>query len=272
MDDTERTTSGGAARDRGRAVRALLHGTATATLATALVEPPGGADPHASAASAPAGQAGAPYASLVAHAPDPAGVPLLLLSDLAQHSRNRATDPRACLLVDGTAGYAQPLAGPRVSLLGQLRLDDTPASRARYLRWQPEAAQYAALSDFRLYRLELAGAHLVAGFGQVHWLAPDTVHRNIQDARALIAREAEIVAHMNADHLDALADIAGALQSGPRPTDGDWTLAGVDPEGADLARGPERLRLTFAERITDPESCRRELVRATQDARKRGGN
>jgi hypothetical protein len=248
----------------GHQVRALLHAAARASLASAMAP---GDGPAAEPAAA-----GGPYASLVAPAPDMAGVPLLLLSDLAQHTRNLAADPRASLLVDGTAGYDVPLAGPRASLQGRLRLDDTSATRGRYLRWQPQAAQYAGLSDFRIYRLELTGAHLVAGFGRVHWLAPPALRRNIQDAAALMAREADIVEHMNSDHLDALADIAAVLLGGPRPDDGAWTLAGVDPDGADLARGPGRLRLKFAARATDAEACRRELVRATRQARQRSQN
>jgi hypothetical protein len=196
----------------------------------------------------------------------------MFLSDLAQHTRNLAADPRASLLVDGTAGYDVPLAGPRASLQGRLRLDDTPETRGRYLRWQPQAAQYAELSDFRIYRLELTGAHLVSGFGKVHWLAPEALHRNIQDATALMEREADIVEHMNSDHLDALADIAGDLIGGPRPDDGAWILAGIDPDGADLARGPGRLRLNFAARVRNAEECRRELVRATHQARQRSQN
>ena len=85
-------------------------------------------------------------------------------------------------------------------------------------------------------------------------------------------REAEIVEHMNSGHLDALADIAGALAGGPRPDDGAWILAGVDPDGADLACGPKRLRLNFAARVTDAAGSRQELVRATRQSRKHNGN
>jgi len=262
------TTDGQA---RARQVRALVHGAATASLATAMA-PGDGPREDAAADGAPADGAGAPYASLVAPAPDMTGAPLMLLSDLAQHTRNLGADPRACLLADGTAGYDVPLAGPRASLQGRLRLDDTPATRGRYLRWQPQAAQYAELADFRIYRLELTGAHLVAGFGKVHRLAPKAFYRDVQDATALMERETDIVEHMNSDHLDALADIAGILTGGPRPDDGAWILAGVDPDGADLARGPQRLRLDFAVRVTDAAGCRRELVRATQRARQRSQN
>src|SRR5271165_2999108 len=52
---------------------------------------------------------GAPYASLVLFVADLDASPLLLLSDLAQHSRNIAVDPRISLLFDGTASYRYPL-------------------------------------------------------------------------------------------------------------------------------------------------------------------
>lgn len=246
-------------RRAGAEVRGLMHTTATASLATALAGGDGAA-------------AGAPYASLVAHAPEMSGTPLLFLSDLAQHTRNLAADPRASLLLDGTRGHEVPLAGPRVSLQGVLRLDDRAETRARYLRWQPQAGRYAELTDFRIYRLELTRAHLVSGFGKARWVGQEALRRNTDDARALIEREADIVAHMNAEHADALADLAAMLAGGARPADGDWQLAGVDPDGADLARGPMRLRLTFAARVRDADGCRRELVRATQASRKRDRN
>src|SRR5207248_9962066 len=62
--------------------------------------------------------AGRPYVSLVAAACDMNGSPLLLLSDLAQHTKNLLADPRVSLLVEDTAGLPDPLAGPRLTLLG----------------------------------------------------------------------------------------------------------------------------------------------------------
>ncbi len=56
---------------------------------------------------------GRPYVSLVLSACDHDGSPVLLLSDLADHSKNLASEPKASLLFDGTAGRADPLTGPR---------------------------------------------------------------------------------------------------------------------------------------------------------------
>src|SRR5215510_13959993 len=62
---------------------------------------------------------GAPYVSLVLFVADLDAAPLLLLSDLAQHSRNIARDPRISLLIDATEEHPDPLTGPRLTLIGR---------------------------------------------------------------------------------------------------------------------------------------------------------
>ena len=47
-----------------------------------------------------------------------------------------------------------------------------PATRA-FVRRFPSAAMTLSLADFSLYRLELTGGRLVAGFGRAHNLFPD---------------------------------------------------------------------------------------------------
>ncbi|MGH7184968.1 MAG: pyridoxamine 5'-phosphate oxidase family protein, partial [Pseudomonadota bacterium] len=88
----------------GETVRRLMRAAGQATLATALARD----------------ASGRPYASLVLVALDDDGSPILLLSDLADHSRNLQADARAALLFDGTAGLADPLTGPRATVLGRV--------------------------------------------------------------------------------------------------------------------------------------------------------
>src|SRR5438270_6227065 len=131
--------------------RGLLRGRDRATLATSLE--------------------GAPYASLVLTATAADGAPLLLVSDLAQHTLNIAADPRVALLFDGTGELDEPLTGPRATVLGRAERNDDAALRARYLARHPSAALYAGFADFHLYRIAVERAHLVAGFGRIHWVA-----------------------------------------------------------------------------------------------------
>jgi heme iron utilization protein len=95
-------------------------------------------------------QQGWPYASLVLAAVDHDASPLLLLSDLAEHSKNLKRDPRVSLLFDGTAGRDDPLTGPRVTVLGELAAVADPRLVARFTRRHPAAADYAGFADFHL--------------------------------------------------------------------------------------------------------------------------
>ncbi len=215
---------------------------------------------------------GRPHASLVLSACDHDGSPLLLLSDLADHTKNLAAEPRAALLFDGTAGLADPLTGPRASLLGELRpvTDEAAGARltARYIARHPAAADYVGFADFRLYRMVVESAHLVAGFGRIHWLRGPEVLFDSTGFGALAEAEAEIVAHMNADHREALALIAARLLGLPMPDHPDgWVMTGIDPEGFDLRAGGRLARAGFAAPVHDAATARAALVAMTRKAR-----
>jgi len=145
--------------DLAAEARQLALAAERASLATRLVrdDQPGLAPGH-------------PYASLVLLAWEPPFTPLLLLSDLADHTRNLAADPAASLLLDGTAGFRDPLAGPRVSLLGPVRRAADQGLKARFVERHPGAATYAGFKDFHLYAMTVEAAHLVAGFGRIAWI------------------------------------------------------------------------------------------------------
>jgi putative heme iron utilization protein len=113
---------------------------------------------------------GWPYASLVLPAADGDGHPLLLLSDLAEHAKNLKADPRCSLLYDATEGLADPLTGFRATVLGEAAPIRDEALLRRYVERHPAAAQYAGFGDFRLYRVTIARAHVVAGFGRIRWV------------------------------------------------------------------------------------------------------
>jgi heme iron utilization protein len=207
---------------------------------------------------------GTPYASLVLYATLPDATPVLLLSALAEHTKNLKADARASLLIDGTAGLADPLTGARATLVGRLEEIGDAGASARYLRRHPSAETYAGFGDFRFYALRFARAHLVAGFGRIHWI--DAAQILAPAPAALVERENDIVEHMNNDHAEAVGLYASRLLG--RSGDG-WRMTGIDCEGADLRRDGEVARLDFAMRIDDAEAARRELVRLVKDARAR---
>jgi heme iron utilization protein len=115
-----------------------------------------------------------PFVSLVLPALSAGGEIILLLSDLSDHAKNLQRDARASLLMDGTLQLKEPLTGPRLTLLGEVRVSpDQPGDKARYLAVHPEAELYAGFGDFRFYRFTISEGLFVAGFGRIFRLKPE---------------------------------------------------------------------------------------------------
>ena len=137
------------------AVVHLLHSAPYATLATLTTQ----------SAQLP----GYPYATVVPNVLDPNHCPLLLISALAEHTKNLLADPRVSLsVVDAEARDVQSAA--RLSLIGDVEpITPDAALQERYLRYQPEAAQYLQL-DFLFFRIVPRRIRFIAGLGQMGWL------------------------------------------------------------------------------------------------------
>lgn len=233
--------------DLPRLVRDLIRGRDRASLATNL----------------PAEGGAWPYASLVLVAVDHDLSPLLLMSDLAEHSKAIKADPRVSLLFDGTAGLDQPLTGPRATVLGRAAVVDDERLKQRFVARHPDAAMYAGFADFRLYRVAVERAHLVGGFGKIRWfsatelLAPPMLPD-------LAAAEEGIVSHMNEDHSDAVQLYAGKLLG---LAGEGWKMTGIDAEGIDMRRMGEVARLSFDTPLTSAGEARPALIALVKRAR-----
>jgi heme oxygenase (biliverdin-IX-beta and delta-forming) len=163
--------------------------------------------------------AGYPFVSHVPLALDGGGRPVMLLSRLAEHTRNLAADPRASLMVSPPG--EDPQAQPRLTLLGDIGPIEVSATlRERYLRYHPDGADYLGFGDFRFYRLEPQRVRLVGGFARAGWIEP------AEWAGRPLMEEDEAV---------ALAKLAPNVPTG-------WETLGLDWEGLDLRRGSGEFR------------------------------
>jgi putative heme iron utilization protein len=205
-----------------------------------------------------------PYASLVLVALDYDASPILLISRLAEHTRNILADDRVSLLFDATHGLDSRLTGARVTVLGYARPSADGTLIRRFVDRHPAAIAYASFADFSFYRVAVTRAHLVAGFGQIHWLEGDALQLGLPANLTLAEEERAIVEHMNADHLDTIQLYAQTLLGAAGQ---DWRMTGCDPEGADLRQAGQVLRLSFAKRAENAEAARVELVRLAKQAR-----
>jgi putative heme iron utilization protein len=215
-------------------------------------------------------ETGHPFASLVTVATDLDGSPVLILSDLSQHSRNIAADGRVSLLL-ATTGKGDPNAHPRLTVTAtaaRAAAEDVARLKRRFLARHPKSGVYADFPDFAVYRLAVLGGHLNGGFARAARLSTAELLTDLAGAEALVAAEQGAVAHMNEDHAEAVGLYATALIGRPA---GAWRLAGLDPEGADLVKGDDAARLAFPERVGDPAALRRVLARLAEEASRVAG-
>jgi putative heme iron utilization protein len=234
--------------------RTLVHGARAATLSTVALEP-----------------AGFPYGSLVTIAFDERGRPLLLLSTLAEHTKNLLARGDASVLVTEPLGaHDQPLAVGRVTILGAcgaVEEREQPAVRATFLAQQPSASYYVDFKDFAFYRLEPASLRYVGGFGRMSWVSAEDYRAAEPDPLAGAA--AGILTHMNDDHADSVLAYARVLAGVAEATAA--TMTAVDRYGFELAAttpsGPRAARVAFDEPVATGEEVRRAMVQLAKRAR-----
>ncbi len=189
----------------------LLHTAATGTLATHSRQPEG-----------------FPYPTVLPFAPDPQHRPTILVSRLAEHTRNLHADPRAGFLaVDAPDGDV--LSGQRVTLLGTFEpVDSTPEVVQRYLHYHPDAERYLMLGDFTFWVMRLERLRYIGGFGAMGWLG---------------GTELDPLPSLDVDEENALiSKFAGHSASADR-----FQLLGVDRYGVDLKLNGARNRFVFDE-------------------------
>jgi len=200
---------------------------------------------------------GYPFGSVVPFCLDQSGQPLLLISRLAQHTRNITENPKVSLtLLEHRPEQGDIQQVERLTLIADAApVADVADAAQRYYRCFPQARGYHEELDFDFYRLDLVQLRFIEGFGQARWLSPgDVVLANPFSAEQLV----RIVDHMNEDHGDAIQHYC-ALQAIPNPQQ-DATMASIDSEGMALRVENRLQRVEFSRTVTTSEEARAILV------------
>lgn len=194
---------------------------------------------------------GHPYASLTPYCTAQDGSVLILVSGLADHTRNMLQDPRVSLIShDQRDPDIQTQS--RVTLLGEAHPEpDRERLGARYQRHFPESGQLLAMQDFRFFRIRPKAIRLISGFGRAHWI--DMADYAVPDAAHLAEVESEVIDRVNADQLARLTRRVGTLHGiPPHPV----RLAGLDCDGVALADERQTWRLPFDTPAVDAAALR----------------
>lgn len=145
--------------DARNQARVLMHTAAHAALA--VIDP----------------ETGFPSVSRVLIANDADGVPVILVSGLAAHTRALLKDARASALF-GEPGKGDPLAHPRLTVRCsaervERQSDAHEHIRKRFLKRHPKSKLYIDFPDFCFFRLIPLDASLNGGFGRAYILSAE---------------------------------------------------------------------------------------------------
>ncbi|WLG94714.1 HugZ family protein [Pseudomonas sp. FP198] len=198
---------------------------------------------------------GFPFGSVVPYCLDAQGLPLILISRIAQHTHNLQKDPKCSMLV-GERGAEDVQAVGRLTYLAEAqKLEDSAAIEAaaeRYYRYFPESQNYHKAHDFDFWVLHPVRHRYIGGFGAIHWIDQITL-ANPFASKA----EASMIEHMNADHAKAIAhyvELSGLPKNQPAQ------MVGIDSEGMHLRIGQGLHWLPFAAPCNTPTQVREALV------------
>src|SRR2546426_8385333 len=191
--------------------------------------------------------AGYPFGSIAPYTLNYDGEPAILISDIAQHTRNIKQNNRVSLTVF-KPDTDDPQAGSRLTWIGDAEPADPSdnETRDRYLRYFPSAESYFDTHDFSFYRIRLRRARFIGGFGQIFWIEPESmlVKNPFRET------ETGIVEHMNRDHSKALFHYCEISGHADVET---VAMTGIDSEGFDMLADKRKLRVDFESPIRTSE-------------------
>ena len=198
---------------------------------------------------------GHPFGSIAPYLVDHDGSLFILISALAEHTKNIQHDPRVSLITHNQED-------PRIQTQGRITVVGTASLVAererigkRYLRYFPDAQTYFDLPDFEFYRIVPQALRYIGGFGDIHWVKAENYRT--PDC-ALPAQAEELVAEINETQRAALWRLA--LKHHP----GRFELVGIDCDGFDLRSDQHLLRFDFPAPQLDAAQARAELVRLSE--------
>ena len=215
---------------------------------------------------------GFPFGSLMPYALDAVGRPLFLISNMAMHTQNLKDDPRCSLFLAQAAADGDPLGAARATLLGQAEPvpeSDLASVRETYLARHENSRYWVDFSDFSFFRLQPVDLYYVGGFGVMGWVEAADYAQAVPDPLAESAPG--ILAHMNADHMDAMILLA---RTHAQLEATEAAMISVDRLGFTLRlkteQGMKGARINFPDEVTTPQETRKALVEMVRLARVAG--
>lgn len=198
-----------------------------------------------------------PYGSICPYVLMPNGDIIILISDIARHTKNIHVNPHVSFTVFDYRKQNKQTAA-RCSILAIAELVDKPDEKVRvknlYTHFFPDSLKYFDTHDFNFFKLRAEKIRFIQGFGKINWISKEEfecVHP------IWLERKVKIIEHMNQDHGDALIKYRNQLLE---INEGDVELFDVCAEGFHLKVKNEIHYIAFSKFCIDDQSVRDEFI------------
>ena len=200
-------------------------------------------------------QPGFPFGSIVPFVLNHEAQPIVLLSRLAEHTKNMSAHRNVCLFVHEVS--SDPPSAARLSLLGfACRIEDPSPIKSRYFNFFPSTVDYWETMDFDFWKIVPTAIRTIQGFAQMGWLTP----AEYTPPESLIAlNEGALLDEIKRTLENVLFRSNATTHPAPQ---NPVQLLGVDCEGFDWrfsASGPIQ-RTPFNEPLRDAASITRAVI------------
>jgi len=205
---------------------------------------------------------GYPFGSVTPYVLNHQGMPVILISSIAEHTKNIIQNANISLMVFNNEDDLQ--ANARLTLLAKAEQTDKDNAlmRARYLRYMPQAESYFSAHDFSFYTLHITHGRYIAGFGKMGWIEGDDFQI---PTNPLFTEESAILDHMNQDHGE---NLIAYCQHYHQVEAQQVKMVGIDSLGFDVQTDTAQiLRFNFEQTITNAQEARAALVAMAKTCR-----
>jgi heme iron utilization protein len=212
---------------------------------------------------------GYPFGSVTPYCLDFNFNPIILVSEIAEHTKNMDRDSKVSLTLSESSLESEKQALGRFTYVAdaervKANSEDYMSVSKIYLRYFPAAKHYFKAHNFHFYRLNLVKGRYIEGFGKIYWITQEEwKNNNIFSSD----QEMRILDHMNQDHGDSLVNYCRHLKGLNIDPKTNLDMIGIYQFGFDILHGKQKLHFMFDDEATDANSAREILVKMAKEAK-----
>jgi len=206
---------------------------------------------------------GYPFGSIVPYCLDRNHLPIIKISNIAQHTKNIKSNNKVCLTVlEKSEGHDVQAQG-RISFIATAIKSKDVDDHEIYYRYFPDAKTYDKTHGFYFYKLEPTRARYIGGFGDIHWVEKENLaYENTLSSQI----QKDIRDHMNTDHNLSLVAYLKHFKNHEADST-SVSMIGIDQNGFDILSGKQIFHFVFEESIHDAETARARLVQMSKTSK-----